>query len=233
MLKEKKKNYIEPEEFFAEVLESRRHEKASNKLGEMFMTLSERFCNHPNFVRYKHLREDMISTGAFACLKAFPKFSPYNKLGTLIKMGEVVEKDNEYEYTIKGTTYRFRFQDLTIKNEDGNNETMEHINDIYKLHKHEGTLYGWDGEQVTYDYKTCYNPHAFFTMVISNSFKQLLKKEYNQKNIFNKMCIQNNLDPDYGYLDMIKEQEEKERGDNTVDENYETDEEYEGKIDWG
>jgi hypothetical protein len=240
----KSNNYIEPAEFFDTVLDSRRKGYVTEELGKMFMMLAERFCNHPNWVRYKHLREDMIAQGTFACVKAFDKFSPYNKLGSLIVSGDVNEEDGIYSYTINGIEHRFTFvefnETVTKTDDDGveyeaPNEHKEYINDLYKLHKKDKTLKGWQGEHVTYDYKTCFNPFAFYTMVISNALKQLLKTEYKQKNIFNRMCIENDLDPDYGYVEMVNELEAREKANDDasrIEEQEKADNDYEGSINW-
>lgn len=39
----------------------------------------------------------------------------------------------------------------------------------------------------------------------------VIKKEYNQRNIVNQLLIDNDLDADEGYLDMVRKREERAR----------------------
>lgn len=71
----KKKNYIDPKKFYNEVIYSQELGYVTEELGKMFMTLAERNVNHRNFVRYPY-REDLISVGVLACMKAINKFDP-------------------------------------------------------------------------------------------------------------------------------------------------------------
>lgn len=160
MAEEKNKNYIDPKDFFREMLITLRDGKISDKLAMMFTLLSERYTNHRNFVRYTHLRDDFVRIGVVACCKGWPKFRVFK------------DKDNP-----------------------------------------------WDGETIVeYDYKTCNNPFAYFTTCIRNDFFNFLTHEYNQSNIYNKIKTENDLEPEYGYTEMIKEQEEKERFSKVEDE---------------
>lgn len=205
------RNYIEPADFYEEVVKCLKINEVSEKLATIFMMVSERFCNHSNWVRYRHIRDDLISEGTFACVRAFDKFSPYNKIGLLILNGLVKRDDDDrFSYNFKGESYDFKFSEIAdVDIIDGDTHSGR-INMMFDALKDSGSMLSWDGEDVEYDYKICYNPHAFFTMVMSNALKQFLKKEYNQKNIFNKMCVMNNIDPDFGYIDMMKEAETDE-----------------------
>lgn len=158
-------NYLEPADFFRETLKCLKTDEMSDELGKMFFTLCNKYANHPRFVRYHHIREDLISFALLACIKGFPKFRPYRN-------------------------------DL-VRDEDGN---------IIQSTKKE-----WNGEMLEYDYRTCNNPFAFFTTCAHNDMLQFLKGEYNYKNIVNKMRIENGLDADAGYNDMIRDQEAAER----------------------
>jgi hypothetical protein len=203
------RKFIEPKDFFDEVLGCLRQDEISDKLAMMFFTLAEKFCNHSQWVRYRHIRDDLISEAVLSCVRASMKFSPYNKLGSLLINDLVRLEDGLFKYRYKGEEYSF--ETLYPSDNTEVDETIqthsERIVLMFDALKDSGSMIEWDGEDVVYDYKICYNPHAFFTMVMSNALKQFLKKEYNQKNIYNKMCLMHNIDPDFGYVEMIKEQE--------------------------
>ena len=166
----RKKNYIEPSEFFDEMMKCLVAGQISDKLSIMFMKLSEKYANHQNFVRYYHIREDLISTAILSCVKSFPKFRPY--------------KDME-----------------------------------------------WDGKTIRpYHYTTCNNPFAFFTKCIHNDFLQLLRGEYRQRNVVNKMKLSEGLEADYGYVDMIKDKEEEARQENCEDQPEEPTRDEDGNV---
>lgn len=65
----------------------------------------------------------------------------------------------------------------------------------------------WDGEIVPYDHNLHYSPFAFFTTVIKNSNIQYLKKYYQHKNLLNELLIEQQMLPDWGYTDMIKDRQ--------------------------
>lgn len=71
------KNYISPQEFFLAVVESQ-------KAGEMtpeLVRLVYKFCDnvpmHRNWIRYVHLRQDIISECVTKCVETYSKFRPY------------------------------------------------------------------------------------------------------------------------------------------------------------
>lgn len=74
---EQKKIYLSQKDLFDEIIKCRIEGRISEKLGVMFMTLSRKYANHRNFVRYYHIREDLVAIGAAACCKGFDKFRPY------------------------------------------------------------------------------------------------------------------------------------------------------------
>lgn len=163
----KNKNYLDPAEFYQETVACLRKDEISVKLCGMFQRLCEKYVNHPKFVRYHHIREDLISVGLMACVIGFPKFRPYRN-------------------------------DL-VRDEEGNILTS--------------TKKVWDGEHVEYDYRYCYNPFAFFTTCINNELLQFLKREYTYKNVMNKMRLENGLEADAGYTDMLREKDRQDRID--------------------
>ena len=89
--------YIDPAEFFQEMLVCLNAGKVSQKLGSMFMILSEKNANHRYFVRYVHIRDDLISEGVAICCEKFDKFRPLRSDDD----GNVVEWDGtmlDYHY---------------------------------------------------------------------------------------------------------------------------------------
>ena len=69
--------YLTGKELFDEIIKCRIKGRISNDLGMMFQLLSTKYSNHRNFVRYYHLKSDLIAAGCEACCKAFIKFRPY------------------------------------------------------------------------------------------------------------------------------------------------------------
>lgn len=72
-----KPNYLSQSELYNAVIDARIKGYITNDLGEKFMLLATKCANHRNFVRYHHLKEEIIAIGAAACCKAFLKFRPY------------------------------------------------------------------------------------------------------------------------------------------------------------
>lgn len=75
-MSEKVNFYLPPAEFFEEVLKSKIDGKISNRLGAMFLMLAEKTTNHRYWIRYVHLKDDMIAEATCACVKAFDGFKP-------------------------------------------------------------------------------------------------------------------------------------------------------------
>lgn len=73
----KSKHYLESKDFYDETIKCQINGEISEKLARMFILLSERNANHRNFVRYTHIREDIILIGQLACAHAFKFFIPF------------------------------------------------------------------------------------------------------------------------------------------------------------
>lgn len=190
MQDKKPKNYIEPHDFFRETVISLQKDEPTDKLAVMFMKLCDKYANHPNFVRYHHIRDDLISAGILACLKGLPKFRPYRNMLIRDELGGIISS----------------------------------------------TKVEWNGEMLEYDYKTCNNPFAFFTKCAHNEILQTLKAEYNYKNVLNKVRLENGLEADAGYNEMMKDREaesltESFEDDDSVGEEIDEDE-VESIIEW-
>lgn len=153
MTDKKSEHYLSSGEFFTAIIESKISGEISTKLGQMMILLSERNANHRNFVRYHHLRDDIIAIGQLACLKGFENFRPFKDL----------ERSQEWAL---------------------------------------------DMQPIDYNYEYCSNSFAFFTTCIRNAIIQFLKQEYNFSNIKNKKRVELGLDASFGYIDMIKDQED-------------------------
>lgn len=156
------KNYIEPADFFRETLRSLIADEINDKLALMFMKLANKYANHQKFVRYHHIRDDLISTGIEACVKGFPKFRP---------MRNILERDAEGEII-------------------------------------SSTRVEWNNKLTEYDYRINNNPFAFFTTCMHNDILQFLKHDYNERNICNKIRLENGLDADEGYMEMMRKKGE-------------------------
>jgi hypothetical protein len=143
------KNYIEPGEFYDEMVKCLISGVVTERLGWMFYKLADKNANHRYFVRYFHIRDELISAGVLTCVEKFRKFKPL--------------RDGE-----------------------------------------------WDGvTHVPYHYLTCNNPFAYYTRCIHNAFKQYLKEhEYKNRNIVNKFRVSHGLEPDDGYKDMMRNDDE-------------------------
>lgn len=74
-MSDKKKYYMTNKELLAEIVSCQKNGVMSEKLGEMYMLLSERNINHRHFVRYP-FRDDLISVAVTACCAATFKFNP-------------------------------------------------------------------------------------------------------------------------------------------------------------
>lgn len=204
-ISKKTKLYLKPTNFFNETLDSLRNDQMSNKLGIMFQLLSTKYNNSHMFVRYSHVREDMIATGVLACVKGFDKFEPYNKLGLAIKNGLLEQSEEDpsiFSYKDNGETVTFHFQDIK--------QHKQPITLMLQEFEKNNDLEGWDGEDLDYDHKICNNPFAFFTTCVHNSLLLFLKKEYQARNIFNKIKIQEGLEADFGYLEMVRKKNEED-----------------------
>jgi len=79
-MKKKRKNaayYIDNQEFFDEIIHCQKvlDGKCSEKLGAMFLKMTNGIIRRPNFVNYS-FKEDMIGVALIFCIKAVPKFKP-------------------------------------------------------------------------------------------------------------------------------------------------------------
>lgn len=86
--------YITQRELFDEIIICRIKGKISNKLGTMFQLLSTKYSNHRNFVRYYHLKPDLIAAGCEACCKAFVKFRPHKDKDIIWDEQSTIEFDH-------------------------------------------------------------------------------------------------------------------------------------------
>tara|TARA_B100000700_G_scaffold330083_1_gene454589 strand:+ start:75 stop:587 length:513 start_codon:yes stop_codon:yes gene_type:complete len=92
-MSDKKENYLTPSDFFDAVLAAKRKGEVTNELGEMFMILADKIANHRYWIRYNHLRDDIVNENIYACMKAFEDFSPYKE-----KNREWKGEELEYHY---------------------------------------------------------------------------------------------------------------------------------------
>lgn len=161
------RHYIKSEDFFTEQMRCLKTQILSTELGEMFMLLASRYANHSNFVRYWHIRDDLIMAGVEACCRDWKKFRPNRNILTRDEEGEIISSEPVY----------------------------------------------WDGKDIDYHHELHYNPLAFYTTTIRRAFMTVIKKEYNQRNIVNQLLVDNDLEADEGYLEMVRNREERERNE--------------------
>ena len=153
MSEETEGHYLTQRELFNELIKSRIQGAMTNELGRMFYLLASKYSNHRWFVRYYHLKTDLIAAGVEACCRSFTKYKPYKDKARV-----------------------------------------------------------WDEETVlTFDHTVNNNCFAYFTTSIHNAFLSVLKAEYNQSNIMNKVKVDHGYDASFGYTDMIETQEAKEK----------------------
>ena len=70
-MEENKRNYLEAEDLYDQYKKSVEDGKCSEKLGEMFLTLTEHMLRSPNFNRYpKELKEDLCGHAIVKLMKS-------------------------------------------------------------------------------------------------------------------------------------------------------------------
>lgn len=100
----KKKNYLNQRDLYEEIIRCKMNNNIiSDKLGNMFLLLASRYVNHRDFVRYNHIREDLIALGAMACCRAFYKFAPYSDMTTEWDENTFIT----YDYTVCSNPFAY------------------------------------------------------------------------------------------------------------------------------
>lgn len=69
------KPYLRNKDFLAELIECQEAGKMSDKLGEMFMMLAERYSSKYQFAGYSY-RDELVNNAIVACCNAWNKFDP-------------------------------------------------------------------------------------------------------------------------------------------------------------
>ncbi|WGH49897.1 hypothetical protein [Alishewanella phage vB_AspM_Slickus01] len=73
--------YLPPDVFFEEVLRCKIKGEISQELGRMFLLLAEKTTQHRSWVRYHHIKQDMISEAVLVCVgKGFQKYKPFQDM---------------------------------------------------------------------------------------------------------------------------------------------------------
>jgi len=67
------KHYLSNKEMLKEINECKEVGLVSDKLGRMFILLSQRYATKPNFAGYSY-KDEMVSNGIVSCTAAFEKF---------------------------------------------------------------------------------------------------------------------------------------------------------------
>lgn len=112
----KRKNFIEPSVMFDELLTCLQNDQMSEELGRMVILFSTNLAKHRNFIRYGHMKDDIIQTAVLGCVKSWFKFRPMRNLilerdeeGKVSK-SEKVEWDGKiarYDYNIHNSPFAF------------------------------------------------------------------------------------------------------------------------------
>lgn len=100
------KHYLNNSDFFYALIDSRRKNRITDKLAMMFMLLAERNVNHRHFVRYYHLRPDLVAVGQLACVKGFPKFRPFKDKDKSLEWEETMY-EIDYDYKVCNNSHAF------------------------------------------------------------------------------------------------------------------------------
>lgn len=116
MANEKRKNFIEPSVMFDELLCCLKNDQMSEELGRMVNLFSTNLAKHRNFIRYGHMKDDIIQTAVLGCVKSWYKFRPMrnnvlerDEDGYVVK-SEKVEWDGKivkYDYNIHNSPFAF------------------------------------------------------------------------------------------------------------------------------
>lgn len=160
-------DYIKAADFFYCQMAAMKTGEISEELGAMFHLLASRYANHSNFVRYTHIREDLISEAVAACCRDWHKFRPNRNIVTRDEKDEIIESIPVY----------------------------------------------WDGGDLEYHHTIHFSPVPYYTTVCRRAFLTVIKAEYTSRNIVNQLLIDNGLDSDEGYIQMIRDKEAREKED--------------------
>ena len=77
-MKENKRNYLEAEELYNEYKKSVKDGKCTDKLGEMFITLTNHILRSPSFNRYpKEMKEDLSGHAIVKLIKSLKTVKLY------------------------------------------------------------------------------------------------------------------------------------------------------------
>lgn len=133
MSENKTVNYVEPSEFFHEVLVSLKNDEISDRLSVIFMTFASKFVNHKRFVRYRHLREDLIAVAITACVKSWSKFRPIRNNLVRDEEGNIISstKVDWDGITIIEYDYRTCYNPFSFFTTCASNELLQFLKDEY------------------------------------------------------------------------------------------------------
>lgn len=104
------KFYIDKKEMYDEIVKSNEKGRCSEELGRMFFRLAEKYSHHPMFRDYERkyglaFKQDLISTGLHACVKAWDKFNtdlydnPFSFFTTCLYRAFIGYLSKEYNYS--------------------------------------------------------------------------------------------------------------------------------------
>lgn len=106
----RKKYYVDKKEMYDEIVKSKESGRCSDRLAEMFYAIAEKYSRHRNFRDYERrygrmFKEDLISAGIMACMRAWNKFdhtkfdNPFAFFTTCIYRAFIGYLSKEYDYS--------------------------------------------------------------------------------------------------------------------------------------
>lgn len=133
MADEKNKNYIDKEDMMNELKLSHEKGRPTERLGEMFMLLCEKYSHNHMFRDYERrygraFKEDLLSSGLVACSRAWDKFdlekydNPFSFFTTCIFRAYIGFLSKEYNY---GNTKNALKVDVGMRGDYGYEEMIE------------------------------------------------------------------------------------------------------------
>lgn len=139
------KNYLDKQEMMEELHRSHEQGKPTERLGEMFMVLCEKYSHNHMFRDYERrygraFKEDLLSSGLVSCSRAWNKFdvenfdNPFSFFTTCIFRAYIGFLSKEYNY---GNTKNSMKVEMGMRGDYGYEEMIE--NEKQKVQDEENT----------------------------------------------------------------------------------------------
>lgn len=152
------KNYLDKQDMMEELRRSHEQGKPTERLGEMFMMLCEKYSHNHMFRDYERrygraFKEDLLSSGLVACSRAWDKFdienfdNPFSFFTTCIFRAYIGFLSKEYNY---GNTKNAMKVEVGMRGDYGYEEMIE--NEKEKVQDEENTEF--ESVKVGYEEQT-------------------------------------------------------------------------------